>query len=111
MRKWRPSRKQAREFAKNMENEEYRNAYLERKALREKKRRDNSMFDYDSAGGRYIPTQAQYDAAVRYIEERELTMMEETACNDVIYGYTCKEPIHHDHIHIVNEMRRSEGNY
>lgn len=27
-------------------------------------------------------------------------------CNMVIYGFTCQEKVHHDHIHVINEYLR-----
>ena len=60
----------------------------------------NSRFDYSSAGGEYIPTKSQYDAAMEY-NGKEPDILE--ACNMVIFGWSCKEKVSHDYIHIINE--------
>lgn len=107
--KWRPSKTARREFAQKMNNDtEFREAYLQRKADRAEKRRAGSRFDYESAGGFYQPTEAQYHGALRLIEHGTTSDQME-ACNMVISGYTCGEKVHHDYIHIVNEFIRGGG--
>lgn len=105
--KWRPSASQRREFARRMQDPEEKAAYEKRKLDKANKRRAGSRFDYGSAGGNYIPTQSQYNFVMNNMDlftapdERE-------AANKVIQGYTCKEKIHHDYIHIVNEKIRKQ---
>ena len=107
--KWRPSKTARREFAQKMNNDpEFAQAYNDRKAARDDKRRSGSQFDYKSAGGNYVPTKAQHDAAFRHLTT-DLTSEQVDACNQVIYGYSCSEKVHHDFIHIVNELTRKEA--
>lgn len=104
-RKWRPSASQRREFAQNMQDPQYAAAYYERKEARSTKRRANSKFDYESAGGMYIPTRVQYDFSVSHIDMFN-TPEERKAANMVLFGFNCQEKVHHDAIHIVNEKIR-----
>ncbi|HRR53248.1 MAG TPA: hypothetical protein P5301_07285 [Bacteroidales bacterium] len=107
--KWKPSKAQRREFAIRMANdEEYRNAYYKRKEEREAKRRESSKFDYKTAGGEYIPTKAQYNAAFQFLYNNDLSEEESDACNMVVNGYICNMKVHHDFIHIVNELIRNK---
>ena len=105
--KWKPSKSAKRAFAEKMQSDnDFARAYNQRKQMKSEKRRASSSFDYDSAGGYYTPTQAQYDGATRLMYSNP-TPEQENACNMVMYGYTCKEKVHHDHIHIINEYIRS----
>lgn len=104
--KWKPSASQKRAFAENMKDKEYSNAYNERKAQKANKRRETSKYDYNTAGGQYIPTTAQNDAAFELLQ-KDATQEQKEAANMILYGYSCKEKIHHDHIHVVNEYIRS----
>lgn len=99
--KWKPSASQKREFAERMKDPNEQAAYYARQSERAEKRRLSSRFDYASAGGNYIPTQAQYECAVNNIGTGI-----DNDCNMVIYGYTCQEKVHHDHIHVINELIR-----
>lgn len=101
--KWKPSASQRREFAAKMSDPIERAAYYENKEAKAAKKRAGSQFDYNSAGGNYIPTQAQYNAAVEAIGTGI-----DNDCNRVIYGYTCQEKVHHDHIHVINEYLRKQ---
>lgn len=104
--KWRPSKAQAREFAERMNNDpEYAAAYNARKELRIQKRQESSKFDYETRGGEFIPTREQHDFAFNNMHLCK-NVEEETAFNQVMYGYSCQEKVHHDFIHIVNEYRR-----
>lgn len=103
---WKPSRSQAREFANNMKDPEFADAYYGRKKEKEDKRRSTSKFDYNTAGGNYVPTQAQYEFVMNN-PSLFTTDEEKDAANMVMYGYTNKEKIQHDFIHIVNEKIRS----
>lgn len=107
--KWRPSATQRKEFAIKMQNDpEYAKAYNERKRKREEKRRAESKYDYNSAGGYYIPTREQHDAAWELLDNTMDSDIQDS-CNQVIFGYTCKEKIFHDHIHVINEFRRKRA--
>jgi hypothetical protein len=104
--KWKPSAAQRKAFAEKMKNPIERHEYEKKKELNAEKRRSTSKFDYSSAGGNYIPTKAQYDFAMKNMEIFK-SEDEKFAANQVIYGYTTNEKIHHDNIHIVNEKMRS----
>jgi hypothetical protein len=104
--KWKPSASQKREFAQNMQNEVFKTDYYARKEVKENKRRSTSKFDYNTAGGNYIPTKEQHDFCLNNMELFE-TSEDKTACNIVMSGYICNEKTPHDFIHIVNEKRRN----
>ncbi len=106
MKTWKPSKQQAREFAQKMQDPEFAKEYYERKAKRAEKRRANSNYDYSSAGGYYIPTEIQYLTAMQLLQKNDIDDITKEACNKVIYGYTTKEKIHHDYIHIINQFTR-----
>jgi len=103
--KWKPSKSARREFAQNMKDPEFERAYYDRKEQAAKKRRSTSNFDYQTAGGNYVPTKIQYDFCMDHLK-LFVSPEEKTAMNEVIYGYGCVEKIHHDNIHIVNEKIR-----
>ncbi len=105
---WKPSKTERKNFAIKMNNDaEFAKAYNDRKESKLEKQRSTSSFDYRTAGGKYKPTSAQYNFAFSKVGTN-LTTEQETACNMVIYGYTCNEKIHHDFIHIVNELIRKK---
>jgi hypothetical protein len=104
--KWRPSASAKREFAQKMNSDvEFANAYKQRKLDKAIKRRSESQFDYDKAGGNYVPTRDQYDFCMSHMP-LFTTSEQKYAANQVIYGFSCSEKVHHDYIHIVNEVRR-----
>jgi len=106
MKKWTPSKTARREFAAKMQDPEYAAAYYQRKEERAAKRRAKSAYDYTTAGGMYIATAEQYMFCMA--NENMFTMMEQQiARNQVVMSYTCGMKIHHDSIHIVNEIRRA----
>lgn len=105
--KWRPSASQRRAFAERMKDPAEQAAYLERKEDRAAKRRASSAYNYSSAGGNYIATKSQHDAAMIALQSLQLTPEQRDACHQVTYSFSCQEKIHHDYIHIVNELRRS----
>jgi hypothetical protein len=108
--KWKPSKSQRKAFAIKMQSDiEYATAYNQRKAEREEKRRANSQFDYKTAGGNYIPTLLQFEYCMNH-NFPNLTMEQEAAINEVMRGFSCNEKIHHDYIHIVNELIRNNNN-
>ena len=106
--KWRPSKSAKQEFARNMQNPEFANDYYARKEIKAGKRRQSSQFDYSSAGGSYIPTNHQYNKAFEFLTKKELTSEQIDACNIIISGYSCNEKVHHDYIHILNELIRTK---
>jgi hypothetical protein len=109
MRKWKPSAAAKKEFAQRMANDaEYAAAYYKRQQNKTDKKRKTSQFDYPTAGGMYVPTKAQYDGAFSLLNDNPTPQQMEGA-NMVIYGYNCKEKVHHDNIHIVNEYIRSKS--
>jgi hypothetical protein len=104
--KWKPSKAQKRDFAEKMSNDPMFSAdYYNRKKEKEEKRRAGSKFDYKTAGGNYIPTRTQYEFCM-FNKPDNLTADQQAACNDVEFGYTNNEKVHHDSIHIVNELIR-----
>ena len=103
--KWKPSKSQRREFAIRMQNPEEQAAYEARKKERANKRRATSSFDYNTAGGEYIPTKEQFNFVYEHME-LFTTPEELNAANIVLSGYTSNEKVHHDYIHIINEKRR-----
>lgn len=103
--KWKPNKTQRREFAEKMKDQNEQAAYYQRKDDKAEKKRAGSQFDYNSAGGEYIPTEAQYKFTMSY--QGQLTMEQNQAFHIIQYGHSCKEKVHHDFIHVVNEMIRS----
>ena len=105
--KWKPSKTARREFAQKMSNDQqFASDYYERKKLKADKRRAQSSFDYETAGGSFIPTKEQHDFCLFNVNLFVLPE-EKAAANDVMFGYSCREKVSHDSIHIVNEKRRS----
>jgi len=84
---------------------EFSAAYYQRKGNRAVKKRAGSGFDYQSAGGFYVPTRAQHDFAMRNNYNND---EEKQAFDMVVYGYSCNEKIHPDFIHVINERIRNE---
>jgi hypothetical protein len=104
--KWRPNASQKRAFAEKMQNPDEAKAYGERKAAKEAERRSGSAFDYNTAGGYYVPTQAQFDFCLANMD-LFVTPEEISAANQIMSGYSANEKVHHDLIHIVNEKIRA----
>ena len=104
--KWKPSASQGREFAQKMQDPEEKAAYEKRKEDIATKKRAGSKFDYYSAGGSYVPTQFQYNFVMNHMDLFNTTEEQDVA-NQIMYGYTNNEKIHHDFIHVVNEKIRS----
>lgn len=103
--KWKPSKTARREFAQKMANDsEFSANYYARKEQKAIKRRSGSSFDYNSAGGSFVPTKAQYDFAMRNSYNNDA---ENVAFDMVVWGYSCNEKVHHDFIHVVNERIRA----
>lgn len=107
--RWRPSKTQRQAFAKNMQDPSYAAEYYARKEAKAEKKRATSKFDYTIAGGAYIPQEYQYDAAMRFLSTKhDMTDEQKRACELVVSAYSMNEKVHHDYIHIVNDMYRSE---
>lgn len=105
--KWKPSKSARREFAQKMQNDQqFATDYYNRKSEKAEKRRAGSKFDYNTAGGSYIPTKAQHDFCLQN-PDLFVTVEENQAANEVIFGYTCQEKVKHDSIHVVNEKIRT----
>jgi len=101
--KWKPNAAQRKEYARKM-NDPHERAEIEaKKEAKAVKRRLKSKFDYNKAGGNYIPTSSQYEAAAEHLGPN-LTAEQGNACNIVMSGYIMNEKVHHDFIHIVNEL-------
>jgi len=106
--KWHPSKSQKREFAQNMQDPQFANDYYKRKEQKAENRRSQSKFDYDSAGGNYVPTKEQANQAYNFLISKELTSEQIEACNMVFSAYSSNEKCNHDFIHIVNELIREK---
>ena len=105
--KWKPSASAKRAFAERMKDPNEALEYEQRKADKAANRRKNSQFDYNSAGGQYVPTKNQYDVAINILMVgNNITEEQKNAANMVIFGYTNNDKIHHDFIHIINEYQR-----
>jgi len=78
-------------------------AAFERKMAQLAKKREKSKFDYATAGGAYIPTYAQFLAAVQ-MEKAGINVMQAIALQGAFLAQT---QLSHDVIHVVNEYRRS----
>lgn len=106
--RWKPNATQRREFAARMQDANEREYYERSKREKEEKRRETSSFNYENAGGTYVPTQAQYDYAL-HNRSMNTSAEHDDACNQVCFGFSCNEKIHHDYIHIVNELIRRKS--
>ena len=107
--RWKPSKTAKREFAQKMQNDtDFAQQYEQRKVDKATKRRNTSNFDYNTAGGNYVPTKEQNDFC-HANESKAVTIEQKEAFTMVMYGYSCNEKVHHDYIHIVNEMRRNNN--
>lgn len=104
--KWKPSASQRKAFAQKMQDPEERSAYEKRKKDKEDKRRSTSKFDYNTAGGKYIPTRTQHDFVLSHGDLFKTTE-EKEAADMVMSGYIMNDKVKHDYIHIVNEKMRS----
>jgi hypothetical protein len=107
--KWKPSKSQRTEFANKMKNDsEFAANYYNNKAEKQNKKRETSKFDYNGAGGSYVPTETQNNFAMNNTN-LFTTYDEIQAMSMVMYGFSCKEKINHDYIHIVNEKIRNSN--
>ena len=104
MYKWKPSKSARKEFAIKMQNPIEKAAYEQSKAIKADKRRSSSKFDYEIAGGMYVPTKSQHDFCMSYTGD--LTPEQKQAFNMVMSAWGCNDKVDHDSIHIVNELIR-----
>jgi len=103
--KWKPTKTQRKAFALQMSDPTEKAVYLERKRIIANRRRAASIFDYETAGSFYVPTKAQHDFCFNNFDL--FTNPEDiNAANIVMAGYACNEQVHHDHIHVVNQIIR-----
>ena len=109
--KWKPSASQRKAFAQKMQDPYEKAEYEARKQAKLDKNRAGSQFDYNTAGGNYVPTSTQYEYAIKFLGSMDLTPEQENACNMVISGYMMQDKIRHDDIHIVNELIRSQNRF
>jgi len=109
--KWKPSAAQRRAFAQRMQDPAEAAAYAQRKQDKADKRRVGSRFDYASAGGEYVPTQAQHATAWQIMADHNATRKQKDAAGLVMSAYACNERTHHDNIHIVNDYYRSHATH
>jgi len=107
--KWRPSASQRKEFAAKMQDPVQKAEYESNKEAKAQIRRDKSRYDYTTAGGSFIPTQVQHNAAFNALNSLHLTDNQRDACNMVMSAYACNDKTEHDHIHVVNEIIRSNN--
>lgn len=107
--KWKPNKEQKKQFALNMQDATFANKYYSKKEAKREKNRSLSVFDYPTAGGKYIPTESQHDTAMKLIKLNGIPVNLIAAANQVIHGYICQEKINHDYIHIINEYQRSNN--
>ena len=111
-RQWYPSRGERKAFAIRMrEDQEFREAYQERKAKRAAKRIASSAYDYPSAGGEYVPTERQGLFAT--FDQRGAISDEDFEAFEIVGScWSSSSKCHHDYIHRVNEcMRRVDNSY
>ena len=62
-----------------------------------------SEFNYATAGGSFVPTREQYEAAIA-MERAGIDVMQATALQG---AYLAQAKVSHDIIHVINEYRRS----
>jgi hypothetical protein len=101
--RWKPNATQRKAFAEKMKDPDEKKIYEDRKWVKTHYSNDPRSFKHKS----FIPTQFQYDNAMNFLREKLLTSQQEDACNQVISGFICQNKIHHDYIHIVNELTRN----
>ena len=78
-------------------------AAFERKMAQLAKKREKSKFNYATAGGSFVPTREQYEAAIA-MERAGIDVMQATALQG---AYLAQSKVSHDIIHVINEYRRS----
>lgn len=100
--KWKPSASQKAAFKERMKDDDECRAYKERK------RSKGSYAGFKD--GNFVPTKMQYEFAITILNNglENISEIVNNACNQVMYGYSGNEKIHHSHIHIINSIQRSE---
>ena len=106
MKKWKPSKAARREFAEKMQNPGYAEQYYARKKARADKRRGGSEFNYETAGGYYVPSQNQHYQALKLLKNNPTDQQREAA-EIICVGYYNMDKVHNDYIHIINEWGRT----
>lgn len=102
--RWKPSASQKRAFAERMKDLEEQRMYEEKKRAKNTYSGDPRSFKHKS----FVPTENQYKVSWKMLNDDRCTKEQENSCNMIIYGYICQEKVHHDHIHIVNELTRNK---
>ena len=84
-------------------------AAFAKKVAKMEANRAKSKYNYSTAGGAYVPTEDQYKAASAMLWNGvcEADASKATSAEMVQLAYMTQTKVHHDHIHIVNEYRRS----
>jgi hypothetical protein len=84
-------------------------ATFAKKVAKMEANRAKSQYNYSTAGGSYVPTEEQYKAASAMLWNGvcEADASKATSAEMVQLAYMTQTKVHHDHIHIVNEYRRS----
>lgn len=90
-----------------MKNPDEKLAYEQRKQEKKNNLITKSRFDYNTAGGMFVPTRIQADFCMN--TKTNLTEEQENARNIVLAAYSCNEKVHHDYIHIINELMKYEN--
>jgi len=103
--KWKPNKSQKAAFKAKMQDPAEQAAYNDKKCVAAEARRATSQYDYETAGGRYVPTKQQYNAACQLITGKH-DLAERLALNEVINGFISNSRIHHDYIHVINGLIR-----
>lgn len=105
--KYKPSATERKDFAEKMANDpQFKADYLARKEAKEDKKRSTSRFNYKGAGGYYLPTKEQYNAA-SWLRKNSTNTDQLVAAEAVVNCYLLEQPVHHDAIHIINEYIRN----
>lgn len=93
-----------------MQNPEKREKYEQEKFAKElakrEENREQSKYDYATAGGYYPPTFYQRQTANNMLS-KGITAEQREAANTVLSAYYAGISTHHDYIHIVNEFERN----
>jgi len=89
--------------AKEQARKERKEAAFQRKMAQMDKLRAKSKFNYATAGGAFVPTIEQYNAAID-MERQGISVMQASALQG---AYLAQTKVSHDIIHVINEYRRS----
>jgi hypothetical protein len=103
--KWKPNASQRAAFKERMSTPVGQAEYYTAKQEKAGKRRSKSNFDYETAGGSYIPTEYQARFCIQH-DDLFKTIREDTARLEVMMCFDDHCKTHHDNIHIVNEKIR-----